>query len=148
MSWYAVYQLEDGSLVSGTNDPLKIASAAILEARGYGVKQLDDGAQAGIWNATTLVFDPAPPTPVLIDPATFYSLFSMVERAKIYASTDPGVVDYIRWLARVIAPFDLLGDPITSGLSYLASIGIFDDQAGVANAATTRPAAIQAWKGL
>jgi hypothetical protein len=143
---YAVYQREDGRLVSITSDATKIASQSVLDARGYSVAELPDGTQNGAWNAATLQFDPRPPEPVMIDPATFYALFTPAERARIYASADPGIVDYTRWLGHVIQPFDLLGPAIAQGLATVAAQGLFDDQNGVADAATSRPAAIQAWR--
>lgn len=157
MTVFAIYQNEDGRLVSVTSDATmttvaemqaagRIASDAILQARGYGAVALADSAGPVVWNTTTHAFDAAPPGPVEIEPDDFVAQFTATESQRVYASTDPNLVQFLRRLSVRRLPIDLLGATVTNGLAYIASLGLFDDQKGVAGAATTRPAAIQAWR--
>ena len=152
MTWFAIYQQEDGILVSGTNDQTKVASADVLAARGYAVAQCPDGSQSGVWNVSTHQFDPAPPSPVNVSPDNFVALFTPAETVRIFAAAQlpnpqsPELFYLLRQLDHRSTDLDLLGTTITQGLAVIAALGLFDDQNGVAGAATQRPAAIQAWR--
>jgi hypothetical protein len=122
MTWYAVYQLEDGRLVSGTGDPTKVASPAVLAARGYGVADLPDGSQNGIWDPVNHVFNPAP-AGTNYDTWQWIALFTPAEIAAIRASTDQTVQSFLYQLS--FAPTVFTGMPeIVSGLAYLVSVNL------------------------
>ncbi|HYD07797.1 MAG TPA: hypothetical protein VEC60_18825 [Reyranella sp.] len=146
MSWYAVYQLEDGRLVSGTGDPDQVAAPEILTSRGYGVAERPDGEQTGVWNPATLRFDPRPPEPVWIGADEFLDLFSAAEVARCFACPEPNLQKMLRRLQMRFEPLDLLSETVAQGLGLIAMLGLFDDQAGQPGAPTDRPAAILAWR--
>jgi len=113
---YAVYQLEDGRLVSTGSI---VAEDAILAARGYGKVSIADGSQNGVWNASTLSFDPPPPVTQL-SKVDFLKRFMAAERIAIRALTDPAVVDFLHLLD--LADYVDLADPETQqGVSYVAA---------------------------
>jgi len=60
---YAVYRIEDGTLVSVTADASCLAGVSVLGAKGYAVKELDIPAwdAGGVWDKANLAFAPRPP---------------------------------------------------------------------------------------
>lgn len=145
MSWYQVYQAEDGRAISGTSDPTKIAVLSVLNARGYAVKQFPDGAQNGVWNQSTLQFDPAPAAQVLIGADQFLNQFNAPEVQKIFASADARIIKLRILLQMRQNPINLLGQVVQQALTLIAALGLFDDQTGPGTA-TTRPDAILAYR--
>lgn len=121
MAWFAIYQLEDGRLVSGTGDKDKIASADVLKARGYGLAECPDGAQTGAWNTSKLAFDPAPPAPVLAEPEAIIAAFTPAEWAAARDLADPNIVWWFDRLMSRRAPVDIGGATFTQGLQYLVA---------------------------
>jgi hypothetical protein len=147
MAIYALYSAADKSLYSWTRSASDYRPD--YADAGFGLAVLGDDpdpGQGAVWNTGTLSFDPPPPAPVYIEPDDFVAVFTPTETARIYASADPVLQQFLRRLAVRRLPVDLLGETVTQGLAYIAHLGLFDDQNGVADAATTRPAAIQAWR--
>ena len=78
MTWYAIYRLSDGELVSvGTSvaDPLPA---------GLGVTNLGANPPTGVWNKLTHVFDAAAPVRPIISKRDFWKRFTDVERESLY----------------------------------------------------------------
>lgn len=146
MAWFAVYQVDDGRLISGTSDQTKIAALTILNARGYAVKQFPDGAQLGVWNQSTLQYDAAQAQAVLIDPGEFFELLNPNELQKWSASNNPTAHQFFLVLQGITRPINLLGRRVQRVLNGMTAAGYWDDQAGVAGAPTVRPAAILAFR--
>lgn len=74
MTWFAVYRLADGQLVSvGTTvaDPLPA---------GLAVTNLGENRPEGIWNSVTHVFDPAPVLKAVLTRREFWRRFLEAER--------------------------------------------------------------------
>lgn len=125
MTWYAIYQTEDGRYVSGTSDVTKVASADVLTARGYAVKQFADGSQNGPWDPIGLVFGPIPANPSIISIADFLRRFTPTELAGIQASTDITVQQHLTVLK--VMPglmIDLNDAHTTAMLTYLVTHGL------------------------
>lgn len=123
MTWFAIYQAEDGRLVSGTNDAAKVASADIIAARGYAVKQFADGSQNGVWNPATLSYDPAPAGPNVIDTGDFFDRFTAAELRGILQSTDATVQQWLFVMQRR-GQIDLTAQKMTAALQYLVIQGL------------------------
>lgn len=122
MTWSAIYQVEDGRLVSGTSDPAKIASAEILAARGYAVKAFADGAQNGPWDPATLTFGTPPANPQVIPLSDFFRRFTPAELAGIQASPDTTVQQNLLVLkSAMFLQIDLLDARTVAMLTYLAT---------------------------
>lgn len=161
MTWYAIYDLTSKALVSGTDVASQVASAAVLDARGYGVALCPDGSQTGVWNPATLAFDAAPPEPVMVTGGQFVGLFTPTEYVRIYQAASlpaPGTTppasfsaplsQFVKMVETASGPFDLLGAPVAQGLALIAALGLYDDQNGTPGAATARPAAIVATRSF
>lgn len=123
MTWYAVYAIESGDLISGTDDPTKVAAPSVLTARGYAVAECPDGAQSGVWNVVTHVFDPEPPIINSYPTWKWLSRFTAAELATIRASSDENVAALLFRLqfTQMIEPTSA---DIQQGLAYLQSIGL------------------------
>lgn len=143
MTVYAVYATENGQLWSVAHDAAQVASADVLTARGFAVKQFPDGTDAGPWNAATLSFGAPPPPSLMLDPVDFLMRFTPTETARIRASADPRVQQFVFALGIQRDAINVLGTTASGGLALIASLGLFDDQAGVAGAATARITQIQ-----
>jgi hypothetical protein len=138
---WAVYQIEDGRLVSTGST---VADDAVLAARGYG--KVEIASANGVWNPARLAFDPAPSEAIEIEPDVFLDQFTPAETARIYGSPDAVLQKFLRRLSIRRLPIDLSGETVTGGLAYVASLGLFDDQNGVPGAPTARPVAIQGYR--
>jgi hypothetical protein len=121
MSWFAIYQLENGQLVSGTGDISKIANEEILKARGYGVIECPDNAQAGIWNSEKLNFDPALSVSIYAEPEAIIAAFTPTEWMAARDLTDPNIVWWFDRLMSRREPVDIMGETFIQGLQYLVS---------------------------
>jgi hypothetical protein len=73
MSWYAVYAVADGTLVS-TGFPIASPLPAGLAAKNFGTEQ------TGVWNKTTLVFDAEPVVKAVLTLKAFWQRFTQAER--------------------------------------------------------------------
>lgn len=146
MSWFEIYRIADGAPVSGTRDLTKVASPELLGNLGFGIKEFPDGAQLGVWNRQTLQFDPAPAAPVLINPDDLLDQFTGTELQRWDNSNNANAKKLLRVLSLRSRPLNLLGARVQRILNGMAAAGFFDDQGGVAGAATTRPASILAFR--
>ena len=78
MTWFAVYRLSDGELVSvGTSvaDPLPA---------GLGVTNCGANPPTGVWNKVTYLFDPSAPLKPVISKRDFWKRFTDTERETLY----------------------------------------------------------------
>ena len=123
MTIYAVYQIEDGRLVSSANDPAKVASADILAARGYGVAQRPDSEINGVWNPAALAFGPAPSPLATITTYAFVLRFTAAEYAAVKASADANV-QHLMFALATAQVVDLTDPVVQQGVGYLASVGL------------------------
>ena len=116
MTWYAVYRTLDGKLQSlGTEvaDPLPAGMAA---------KDMGNTRPDGIWNESTLDFDPRPPERVY-SILEFANRFTRQERINFRTSTNPNVQDlfFLMFLTEELDVFDLA---ISQGLDSLETLNI------------------------
>lgn len=81
-TWYAVYRVSDGALVStGTS----VADDATLAAQGLAKKPFAFDPRTGyIWNPSTLTFDVVAPPPETVTLAAFADLFTPTEREDLF----------------------------------------------------------------
>jgi hypothetical protein len=122
---YAVYQTENGQLVSVASDITLVASQDILTARGYSVKELPDGTQNGIWNINTLEFDPPPPPSTEISTHDFILRFTPDEFAAIQktAQTVPQVSQWLLALSTTQI-LDLTNPVVVGAVNQLAALNL------------------------
>ena len=78
MTWYAIYRLSNGELVStGTSvaDPLPA---------GLGVTNLGENPPLGVWNSVTHTFDPSAALKPIVSRQDFWKRFTGAEREALY----------------------------------------------------------------
>lgn len=123
---HAIYQVEDGRLVSWTTDASKIAPAATLAARGYVCVTIEDADPAGRWNPTTHTFEPvAPEAARILTPLQFRDRFTHAEEVAITAAAAASV-DIRVWLDRLAVAQEIsLDDARTiAGVGALEAAGL------------------------
>lgn len=117
MTWFAVYRIADGALMSvGT----VVADDATLAAKGFAKLDLGASRPEGVWNPASLAFDPPPPAPRTLTPSTFKQRFTLAERTAIRAAgaTDMVIADYLDILATA-RDVDLNDANVVAGLDYM-----------------------------
>lgn len=115
-----LYEVATGRLVSSTSLPVNNPPA------GMAVKASD---RTGIWNTSTLDFDPAPVPEASLERINFLRLFTRDERVAIRAAAkiDPVVEDFMDMLSA--ANLVRLGNADTiAGVNYMASQGLLTPQ--------------------
>lgn len=120
MAWFAVYQISDGELVSVTSiDPTGTLPG--------GLDFVNVGATrpVGVWNTTTLQFDPPPPIRK-ITKDDFLKRWTNVELREVMAARDQENINvraFKNWLIAV-DDIDLDDGLLVAGMDRLVTEGI------------------------
>lgn len=114
---YHLYEKSSGKLLSSASQPPK----EIQDGRA-----MVESDKVGIWNPTTLDFDPFPPRQILTK-QQFLSLLTSAEKLKILkaARTDSDLQDFID-LLNLEGQFNRKSQTAIAGLKLIESKGIFE----------------------
>jgi hypothetical protein len=146
-SWWVLYDLGTGQYWGDTSDQTKLLTAEQLVNRAQGIAgPFTDAQHAGVWNRQTLSYDPAPARPVLVDPDDFLDQLSPAELDKWSKSASPAAKKFFLIITTRSRPINLLGARVQRILNGMTAAGYWDDQNNVGGAATTRPAAVLAYR--
>lgn len=124
MTWYAIYKLSNGELVStGTSvaDPLP---------DGLGVANLGENPPLGIWNNVTHVFDPSAALKPVVSRRDFWQRFTASERESLFDMSINGTAGQKKKLGALRAYItdcegvDLNDAYIQSSVSLMESSGV------------------------
>lgn len=118
--WYNLVRTETGELVSGSSSPIDVNKATV----GFPVHIIETIDRVGIWNTSTLTYDPKQ-----INKNVSYSEFKRRINSTRFATlflaskTNPNLEALIEYV-KDLEPINLKSATLVQSLEYIVSLGL------------------------